>query len=221
MTRIKAKKIFVLFGIVAPLLIFLFVTIFSFSIQGYNFIDGYVSFLGSSASPFRHIVNVFGFGLFGVMIIGLGYFFFESFNNYYGKIASRIFMGVGVLLVLLAFFPTDPNWVASTFEGRTHSMIGNLAFVMWPVSIFTFGLAFKKEKEWGNFWAVSSFILAGIALLASGVLKFMPVFDGLVERLGIGADLLWMFLVSVNLFLQEQEAKLKTFISNINLNLNA
>lgn len=220
MTRIKAKKIFAILGVAAPLLIFLLVTIFSFSIRGYNFIDGYVSFLGSSASPFRHTVNIFGFGLFGIITMGLGYFFFDSLNNYYGRAASRILMGVGLLLLLLAFFPTDPGWVASTFEGRTHSMIGNLAFVMWPISIFIFGLAFRKEEEWGNFWVVSSFILTGIALLASGVLKFVPVFDGLVERVGMGADLLWIFLVSINLFLQDQQTKLSKFINNINLNLN-
>jgi hypothetical protein len=105
MTRSKAKIIFEILGIIAPLLVFFFVTLFSFFLPGYNFLDGYVSFLGSSASPFRHIVNIFGFGLFGIIVVGLGYFFFESFHkNYYGSVASRLFMGIGILLFLLAFF---------------------------------------------------------------------------------------------------------------------
>jgi hypothetical protein len=90
---------------------------------------------------------------------------------------------------------------------------------MWPLAIIAFGVAFSREEEWGNFWMISSFILATVALSTSGVLKFIQVYDGLFERIGMGADLLWMFLVSLNLFFQDQQRKIQNLFNSINLSL--
>lgn len=216
MQLIKAKRIVLLLAIIAPLVFFLSVTIFSFSIYDYNLIDGYISFLGSSASPFRVFMNVFGFGLFGVVVTGLGYVLSQSLKkNSLATFACQLFAFIGLLLVLLAFLPTDPSWDATTFAGQAHSIIGNLAFILMPLSIIFFGTAFRNEEDWSKTWPIISYSLAGVTLIASFFLKFVGIFNGLFERVGLGADLLWVMLVSFNLLFLNQRERLKKFVKKL------
>lgn len=77
----------------------------------------------------------------------LGYVLSELLRtNEYARLGKILFMISGVLLILLAIFPTDPGG-QGTIYGRLHQMIGNLAYVLIPISIVAFGAAFRKEKE--------------------------------------------------------------------------
>lgn len=203
MTGIRPRKILEISAIVASLLVFLSITVVSFSLPNYSLFDGYVSFLGSSASPFRTIINI-SFALSGFIMLLLGYVLSESLKtNEYAKLGKMLLMISGILLILLAIFPTDPGG-QGTIYGRLHQMIGNLAYILIPISIVAFGAAFRKEKGWGNLFANSSFALAAVTLLCSLILKFIPFSEGLLERIGMGADLLWMVLISFHLYQKEQ-----------------
>src|SRR4029078_13644998 len=107
-------------------------------------------------------------------------------RNYYSDLGVRLFMGIGILLFLLAFLPIDVDYQFRTFEGRADFVIGNLAFVVMPLCMIVIGIAFMKENDWGRFWAIGSFVLAFVGLLSSGMLKFFPVYEGMFERLGMG-----------------------------------
>ncbi len=126
-------------------------------------------------------------------------------RNRYTRTGSRLFIGAGVLIILLAVFPTDGQHPV-TFDGLLHTIFGRILFFMAPASTIWFGLAFRRDEGWDNLWLSISFALAGIGLISAVILGLWPnyIFGGAVERIGIGAVLLWMFLVSINMFLNEK-----------------
>src|ERR1041385_6085884 len=159
----RFKNVFLIFGIVGPMFIFLSTTLFGFLLPGYNFIEQYLSVLGSRISPFAVFFNIFVFGCFGVFMMGLGYIFSMTLaRNYFSQVADKLLIGSGVLLILLGIFPTDPTINATTFEGKTHSIIGVIGFIMLPLAVIWFGEAFGREEGWRSFWRVISYILACI-----------------------------------------------------------
>ena len=203
----KAKKIFSILGILGPLALFIASTVLSVSWSGYNFLTQYLSILGSETSPFANYVNIFGFGLFGIIMLGFAMTLgAELKNNRYADIATRLFLGGGVLIFLLGFFPTDPNFTNLTLHGRPHTLIGAIAFIMIPISMIWYGLAFKQDENWDGSWMTISFVLAMTSLAVVAILGFFPnyIYGGTVERIGIGANLLWIFFVSINMLLNQQ-----------------
>lgn len=206
-TTSKVYKVFSILGIITPLVLFIFITFLSIFFPGYDILTGYVSVLGSHISPFRAVVNVFGFGLFGVIMMGFALALEQQLQkNHLVTTAVRLFLAGGALIMILAFFPIDTNPAQATFDGRMHSIFGAMAFIILPISIIWFGLAFRKDDDWDNLWRVISFVLAIIALVVAAILGFFPkfIFNGSIERVGMGAVLLWMSLVSINIFLNNQ-----------------
>jgi len=196
-------------GIVAPVVLFIFFVILGLAQQGYNPIYNYISELASVNAPFKFLVDVVGFIGTGVIMIG----FCFTLEHWLGKtrntvIAQRLFLGGSLMIILLGFFPTDIRGVAITLDGTLHTIFGAVAFLMLPISIIWYGVAFHKDDEWEKLWRIISFCLGIIALVSAGIIEFAENFfyNGFIERIGIGAVFLWIFFVSVNLFLKEQLA---------------
>jgi hypothetical protein len=64
------------------------------------------------------------------------------------------------------------------------------------------GIIGPITKRWDKKWGYVSFCL-GILSLTSGPVMFIKILDnfvGLVQRLGIGFSLLWIFLVSLKIY---------------------
>ena len=205
--KIDSRKLFSVLGIIAPGVVFFGIVLLSVSWQGFNFISEYASVLGSVISPFRHVVNIFGFGLFGIFMMGFTYPLGERLNkNYFSDTATRLFLAGGLLISILGIFPIDPEKTRITLDGKLHSLIGTIAFIGIPISIIWYALAFGRDREWGSFWKTISFILAGVGLTVAVILKIEPnyIYAGIVEMTGIGANLLWIFFVSVRLWLEFQ-----------------
>ncbi|OGE91614.1 MAG: hypothetical protein A3F44_02815 [Candidatus Doudnabacteria bacterium RIFCSPHIGHO2_12_FULL_47_25] len=66
------------------------------------------------------------------------------------------------------------------------------------------GFSFSRDAKWGHGWTAISFFMSAASVLTGGLLwlKANTFYGGLVERIGVGAILFWVFLVSVNLFLE-------------------
>ncbi len=205
--KFQARNLFILGGIFAPLLLFVSITLAGILWPGYDFINEYVSVLASDNSPLRIAFNLMGFALFGIIMIGLAFPLSQSVGR--GRDATigiRLFTGSGALIFLLGFFAVDRYSTNATFEGRMHTVIGNLAFIMLPTSILWLARAFKKDADWGLLWFGLSAALGTVGLaiaLLLGIFRDL-IFAGSVERLGMGAGLLWIFAVSFNLFLQSR-----------------
>ena len=65
----KILKLFIIAGIIGPILYFLLLTILGLMWQDYNPITTGMSEIGAVDSPFKNIINYFGFSLLGIFII--------------------------------------------------------------------------------------------------------------------------------------------------------
>ena len=201
----KTEKLVIVSAMVAPLLLFFTITVTSILWPGYNFVSEYVSILGSVGSPVRLFINLFGFALFGTIMMAFS-FVLEKYlkSNRFSKTGTRLFLGSGALVFLMSIFPSDRGIAGYTFEGRLHTIMGSVCFIMLPLAIIWYGMAFEKDDYWGKFWVIVSYFLAGIGLALGLILAAQPYFfyNGFLERVGIGTSLLWIFLVALNLFFE-------------------
>lgn len=205
--RIQGTRAFIILGIFSPLILFFFITVLTVFWPDYNFISETVSVLGSSASPFQTSVNVLGFGLFGIIMTGVALAVGEQLEkNHFSVTATRLFLASGLLIFILGFFPTDRSFNVNTFNGKLHSLIGVTAFIMMSISIIWHGLAFQSDEQWERLWVVISYILGLVSFFTGVIIKIYPKFyyNGIIERFGLGAVLLWIFLVSLNCFFMDK-----------------
>ena len=203
----KWKKIFAMMGIWGPLVFFMLITALGPFWRGYSPLSEYISVLGSTGSPYRSVVNIFGFVLFG-LIVG---FVAASLAGQLAKSAltkasTRLLRAGSVFVMLMGVFPVDRYHSTVTLAGNLHRFITYAAFILLPASMVCLGLVFKKDAKWGGVWTAISLLLAAGAVLAQVLIlldRHSP-YVGLIQRLGVGAALFWVVLVSINLFLKYQ-----------------
>ena len=194
----RDRNIAIILAFVTSLLVFTTIIIIALPLKNYSPLTGYISFLGSSASRLRTVINSC-FAIAGVCTIILSFILYKSLlisENY--KMGQAFLAISGFLLILLGVFPTDPHG-EGTVSGRLHQMVGNLVYIMIPIAAIFLGMGFKKQDEWKRFSNIS-FLLASVTLIAATFVKFFSFYRGLLERIGIAADLFWMALIAFALY---------------------
>jgi hypothetical membrane protein len=190
----------ILAGIVGPVLFFSVLTVLGLMWEGYNPVTTGMSEIGAVDSPYKDVMNFLGFSLLGVAIVS----FSIGFNKYFGgnlqlNIACILILLGGIFMVLVGFFPCDPQCVDVTLIGKLHSATSTVPAILIPLASMI--SAYPISKKWGNKWGYISFCL-GILSLASGPVMLLELFDqytGLVQRMGLGFSLLWIFLISTRI----------------------
>lgn len=203
----KISLAFAVLGIIAPVTLFLFIAVLGVFWPTYNPISGYVSDLGAHASPFWLFFDILAFGLFGIVMIGFCFVLERHLKqNDYSPTATRLFLAGSVFVILLGFFHTDIGNAPPTVDGRIHTVFGSLAFLALTLSLIWYGLSFRVDPEWENFWQLLSIILGVLAFIVAAIILVYPryYYAGTIERFGIGAVLLWIMLVSINLYFKEK-----------------
>jgi len=198
------KKLFAILGILGPVYFFVLITVLGPIWNGYDFIGEFISILGSDESPYRYLMNILGFVAFG-LIIG---FFAESLDdqltpNILTHWAKRLLRAGSMLVVIMGLFPADRYNHALTLTGDIHRMASLAALLVIPASVICYAYIFWFDTKWGGFWSVFSGASVSISLACGGLLIFTrgEVYAGFVERVGVIALLLWVFIVSLNLLL--------------------
>lgn len=200
------RFLFAALGVIGPILVFVFVTVLGVFWRSYDPISGYVSDLAASSSPFRFVFDIFGFGLFGVIMAGFALVLDRHLKaGRISKIATQLFLGGSFFIIVLAIFPTDLEGVVPTLDGQIHTLFGSIAFFMFSISLIWYARAFGRESEWEGIWQPLSLVLGILAFFGSSIIFFFPhiYYVGTIERLAIGAVVLWMFFVSINLLFKE------------------
>jgi len=204
--RTRFKKLFSFAGVIAPLYFFILVTVLGPLWKGYNFIKEYVSALGADGSPYIFEISIFGFCLLGLVLIG----FALSLHALLKK--SRLCTVATILLVIgsTALFSLgifrDDRYGTVTFHAKIHRIDALAVFISIPLSVILYGLVFKNEGPAEKVLQFSSLVLGAVALLATVSIIINPssYYAGTIERLGIYSILIWVFLVSVRLLLENK-----------------
>ncbi len=195
----------IIFSLTTPIFYFCLLTILGLMWQGYNPITTSMSEIGAIDSPFKIIMNYFGFSLLGVSIIFFGHEFQTYFeNNIVIRIASVLLLLGGMSMFLVGFLPCDSKCVDATLTGKLHSLTSTIAALLIPTAAM---LSAKSiSKKWNNSWGYLTFSLGFFSMMA-GPIMFVESFQkymGLVQRLGIGFSLVWIVIISTKILVNRK-----------------
>jgi hypothetical protein len=196
-------------GIIAPVIFVSVFTIEGWLRPGYDPLAQYVSAL--SLGP-RGWVQIANFLIFGALLLVFSRGVAAAFPH--GK-ASK---GGLIILTILAFcfffsgpFVMDPTGTPleqSTVHGLIHGILGAVAFLLMPVSMFVYLRRFNSTPAWRSLrgWTLflGSVSATSLVLLTFGSKfpQFQTVFAGwlgLIQRALIVPFMLWLFLFALEL----------------------
>ena len=193
----KSNKLFFLAGIIGPVFYFLLLTILGLLWNGYNPILQSMSEIGSVVSPYKEMMNYFGFSMLGIFMTLFGVGVLREFGKgILQYLAFSLILAAGIFMFAVGFFPCDAGCIDVTSTGRWHSTTSTVPSIALPLSAMI--IAAVLAGRWGKRWGHISFWL-GVFSMASGPTMFIPViapYLGFVQRMGIGLSLLWMVLIS-------------------------
>ena len=196
-------------GMLAPAL---FVTVFlveGWIRPGYDPMAEYVSALSLGGRGWVQMVN---FLLFGALLFGFTRAVAARFPD--GK-ASRWGLILLTIISICYFFsgpfvmdPAGTPLAQTTFHGNLHGILGALAFVCMPISIFVYYRRFRSDPQWQFLqgWTLAlGIICAGVDLYFSIISK-VPIllasqnpWIGLIQRGVILPFMAWVFVFALGM----------------------
>lgn len=195
------KKFYPIFGIIGPIVYILAVIVGGSIRNDYSFLYNTISELTLANAPNLMLMSaLFAIYNISIFIFGLGAFLDKNIDKSKKfKVANLLIALVGLLGVLLLFFPQDPRTAVVTFTGTMHIALAGITSLFTLVSVILIGINFRKVKEWKLFSTYS--IISFIVILVSGGMAALSVainsgYGGLFERITIFAFMVWVMVYS-------------------------
>src|SRR3989338_5430788 len=197
-------KFLILTGILTfPLFVILFWIVFPSIYPGYDIITTGISYLGGYESPIRTLVNVWGFGLWGVLTMMFGYGIFRSkLLSVFGKIAGIFLIIGGFMIYLVSLFQGPSKEGIYTLAGQLHNFFSNYPPIPISIAIFLFLFEFAINKKFR--WLILPIIIFGpISLYLNYQRSFLsgeiPYF-GILQRAALTLPFLLIMLIAILLY---------------------
>jgi hypothetical protein len=192
------RKIYSLFGIIAPLSYTLAVIVGGFMLNGYSHLYNSISELtASNVQKIPIIFLLLAIYNFSMILFGAG--LFSSIKLTKGKIASVLIIVIGLLGLGMLIFAQDPRNEPMTVNGTIHLALAALSSLFTMISIILLGICFPKKIAWYSIVSFAVVLISG-GTAAISVGKDLAL-GGLFERITIGAFMQWVFVIS--LFMQK------------------
>jgi len=187
----------VICGIVAPILYSIVGIVLGHLTPGYRHPIQLMSELGAVGAPYSIIMNIFGFGLLGLLLT----LFSIGLSKGTCLAAGPFLIALsGLGLMLTGAFPCDPGCISFTIIGSLHSVFATMTGVLMVVGILMMAHQFRFDMKWNKYWRYT--FLTGLltALLGTGLLLLnLPGWAGVMQRLTMAIPLLWIELISIRL----------------------
>lgn len=197
------QKVTALVGILGPIINITVFIVLGLLYPGYNPISQFISELATSEAPHNIIMNTLGFNLFGFYIIVFGIGLYLGINKYkLTKVSLILFIITGIFIFALAWFPCDPGYNNQTITGIGHIVLTTISGIMMPLAILLLIYPLRNDHNWRGYWWFF-FVLLGVFLIIFSTLAMLYSFSlisGLVQRLGLGVPLSWIFVMSTKLY---------------------
>jgi hypothetical membrane protein len=195
----KLHKLFLKAGIIGPIFYTLLLVLLGYLWPGYSPIRNYISELGGVESPFKLIMNVFGFMLLGVSLTLFSFGANATLSkNIYSRLVAAFTFLAGVFMVLVGFFPCDAGCVDVTLIGRLHTLTSVPPSILLPSAAMFSAFAIYTKSPNTRKYSILFFWLGVLSMLSGAVstLPSLQVYIGLSQRAGMGFSLLWVVIAS-------------------------
>jgi len=201
--KFNLDKALIASGFIGPTIFFL--TIYFLPplfFPGYNLANDFISELGAVDSPVKILANVFGFSLFGILIMlfSVGLFRLKEINSS-GKIAVFFIFITGILMYLVGIFPCDIACENFSIRGDLHQKTSDYQFPILAIGLvlFAFSVAGNEKLR----WLTPIILVLGLATLFLAYFLFF-VRDlqniGIWQRAAIGLPYVIMMIIAWGLY---------------------
>ena len=188
-------------GIIGPVSYTIVVVVLGLLWPGYSHVTQAISELGGVGAPSAIIMNTAGFALTGILIIVFAVGLYYGLDKGSGsKVGPALVAVYGLGMFGVAFFPWDKVNLAS-FTSTMHSLIGWPQLIGLTLGLLVLAHTFKNDLRWNNYWVytLSTGLLTAVFIV---IYVFIGVegYMGVLQRIIIGAQLLWIEIVAIKLF---------------------
>jgi hypothetical membrane protein len=197
---IISPSLFVLVGMIGPILFVLVFTIDGFLRPGYSPIREVVSNLGVGADAWIQNVNCIASGL---LLISFAIGFYGGMRSVISRrrliISTLLLVLAGACLVNEGFFTTDiPGYPAVTFHGLVHDIGFLVLFTSLMITFFLVGWCLRKTPAWrgyGWYSMITTFVTLGLLVINFYVSIHAPQVAGLAVRVFTVEGLAWYVVI--------------------------
>jgi hypothetical protein len=204
------KKIYPVFGIIAPVAYVLAVIIGGFMLPGYSHLYNSISELTASNVQRISIIYIL-FSVYNLSIILFGTGLYTNLPiilTNKAKLGAFMLIIIGVLGLSMLYYVQDPRNVSMTFNGKMHLVLASISSLLTMITMVLFSLSFRQNIKFKKLTVYSyiSFLilfLTGIAAAVSTANN--SPFGGLFERLTIGAFMQWIFIIAINFAMETRK----------------
>ncbi|MBI2076386.1 MAG: DUF998 domain-containing protein [Candidatus Aenigmarchaeota archaeon] len=202
----KRDKFLTLSGFFGPIIFAAVILIAGFLSPNYDHANQVISDLGAVGSPVKDFMNIFGFMLFGILIMAFSVGVYKIRGSLLGKAIAALFMLGGLAMFLIGVFPSDAvcregPCPQPSLTGEMHNISTIGTFLLLFPAFVLLVIDTRNEKSMRYY-----FIVAGIlgAIIAFSAHAWLTAADGTLigvkQRITLGAFSLLLMYTSAKLY---------------------
>lgn len=189
-------------GVIAPLLRTGLIISLGYLDPAYSQARDYLSELSAREAPLAAVMNIFGIGLVGVLLMLFSVPLYRSSKRGLAATAGAACLALsGLAFVFVALFPCDPgcSLAAPSSAMRIHIAAGAVAMTAQSGAPLAFGLCLFSTGD--ERWHAAFSLACGVVALAAVALLFAPpvtlTWPGLVQKTFQGTADLWVLVTAL------------------------
>jgi hypothetical membrane protein len=193
-------------GLFGPVLFAITIFIAGMAFSGYDHANRVISDLGAVDNPVKDFMNVFGFMLFGILIMAfsVGVYRLRG-KNLLGKVITTLFSLGGLGMFLIGVFPADADTgqhpPLRTFTGEMHNLATISPFPFLFPAFILLVIDTRHEKSMKYYFIVAGTLGAVIAFFANSWLTAPDnALIGVKQRITLGVFALLLMYTSLKLY---------------------
>lgn len=209
MGGLDVQKWYPAYGVAAVVAYVAAVIVGGILIPGYSHAYNTISELTASDAPFLLSVQLL-FALYNLCLVlfGLGRWL-SAGTQAKMRTAAMMLMVVGLLGLLMYFYPQDPRDATMTFQGKMHIALAGLMSPLTILLMVFAGLELRTAaatRRVGNYSCVSAVVTLLTGGLSAYGIAAQSAYVGIFERLTIGSFLQWILVISLVMFTYSKPA---------------